>query len=82
MRNTIEKGGDTDTNAAIVGSMTGAIFGFTKLPAGYLIKLLTLRMPIEDHEAEDSKKTARTPFFEPRNALINVVKLKNKFKKQ
>ena len=49
MKKTIEKGGDTDTNAAIVGSMIGAIFGFSKLPTKYLTKILSLRMPMEEY---------------------------------
>jgi ADP-ribosylglycohydrolase len=36
----LSKGGDTDTNAAIVGGMIGAIVGFKNLPHEYLKKLL------------------------------------------
>jgi hypothetical protein len=32
MRKVIQKGGDSDTNAAIVGGMAGAVVGFKKLP--------------------------------------------------
>lgn len=33
MRKVIQKGGDSDTNAAIVGGMVGAVIGFKKLPS-------------------------------------------------
>lgn len=36
----IERGGDTDTNAAIVGGMMGAITGFKNLPQKYLKKMM------------------------------------------
>ena len=32
MRMVIQKGGDTDTNAAIVGGLIGSIVGFKNLP--------------------------------------------------
>ena len=32
LRNVIQQGGDTDTNAAIVGGMIGSIVGFKNLP--------------------------------------------------
>ena len=35
----IKCGGDTDTNAAIVGSLTGAVVGYNKLPKSWLNKL-------------------------------------------
>ena len=35
-------GGDTDTNAAIVGGMLGAIVGFKGLPAHLLKKMMSL----------------------------------------
>lgn len=36
MRNVIQRGGDTDTNACIVGGLLGSIIGITNLPATYL----------------------------------------------
>ena len=42
MRKVIQKGGDTDTNAAIVGGMVGAVIGFKKLPAEYVNKVMKL----------------------------------------
>ena len=35
------KGGDTDTNAAIVGSMIGALVGYSGLPPDYIDKILS-----------------------------------------
>lgn len=32
IKNVLSKGGDTDTNAAIVGGLIGAIIGFKNLP--------------------------------------------------
>ena len=32
MRQVIKEGGDTDTNAAIVGGMIGALIGFNAIP--------------------------------------------------
>ena len=38
----IERGGDTDTNAAIVGGLIGSLVGFKQLPAKYLKKMIEL----------------------------------------
>jgi ADP-ribosylglycohydrolase len=38
----ISEGGDTDTNACIVGGLIGSILGFKKLPKEYLKKMLNL----------------------------------------
>jgi len=35
----LERGGDTDTNAAIVGGLIGAVVGFKNLPKIYLKKM-------------------------------------------
>jgi hypothetical protein len=37
IRETVRQGGDTDTNAAIVGSMLGALVGFKQIPE-YMVK--------------------------------------------
>ena len=42
MRSVIERGGDTDTNAAIVGGMIGALVGFKRLPTKYLKKMINI----------------------------------------
>lgn len=39
----LARGGDTDTNAAIVGGMLGALIGFKKLPKKYLKKMMDVR---------------------------------------
>jgi ADP-ribosylglycohydrolase len=36
------RGGDTDTNAAIVGGLVGAVIGFKNLPRDYLSKMMEL----------------------------------------
>lgn len=64
----LSRGGDTDTNAAIVGGMIGAIVGFKNLPPQYLRKLLELR-----HKSEE--KRYRPKFYEPRMAFVNAYKL-------
>ena len=38
----IERGGDTDTNAAIVGGLIGSLVGFKKLPGKYIKKMIEL----------------------------------------
>jgi hypothetical protein len=40
LRQVIQEGGDTDTNACIVGGMIGALVGVKKLPEHMLKKLL------------------------------------------
>lgn len=41
MRQTIQEGGDTDTNACIVGGMIGALIGFKQIPEYIIQKLIT-----------------------------------------
>lgn len=43
---TIGRGGDTDTNAAICGALLGAVYGRKAIPAAWLNRLLTCR-PIQ-----------------------------------
>ena len=40
IRETIQEGGDTDTNACIVGGMIGAYLGAAKLPKEMVSKVL------------------------------------------
>lgn len=49
MRSVIERGGDTDTNAAIVGGLIGALIGFKDLPADFLTKMMAINFS-EKHE--------------------------------
>lgn len=41
MRQTVQEGGDTDTNACIVGGMVGALLGMNKIPEYMRNKLLS-----------------------------------------
>ena len=41
---TIAQGGDTGTNACIVGGLVGSILGFRNLPVEYLVKSLNLKL--------------------------------------
>lgn len=61
---TIAKGGDTDTNAAIVGALVGAADGRSAFPADWVRALLTCR-PI----MEAGAKRARPAEFWPDDAL-------------
>jgi ADP-ribosyl-[dinitrogen reductase] hydrolase len=45
IREIILEAGDTDTNAAIVGGLLGALVGFSNLPGEYLQIMLTLVFP-------------------------------------
>lgn len=40
MRSTIQEGGDTDTNAAIVGGMIGALVGLQNIPSNMIAKVM------------------------------------------
>lgn len=42
IKRVIGRGGDSDTNAAIVGGLLGAVVGFRKLPASYLSSVFKL----------------------------------------
>ncbi len=48
MKKVIGKAGDSDTNAAIVGGLIGAVLGFKGLPKMYLNKQFSLRLNEED----------------------------------
>jgi hypothetical protein len=45
MKKIIGQGGDTDTNAAIVGGLLGSLVGFTSLPPEYIAKMMRLTFP-------------------------------------
>lgn len=76
MYNVISQGGDTDTNAAIVGGLVGAIIGFNRLPKYYLERMMKLRY------GERTTATSRPSRFEPRRILSNALKAKRNFKEQ
>lgn len=61
IKSIISEEGDTDTNAAIVGSMIGALVGFKNLPKQYLEKMMNLKFK----ESEVLKQQARPAVYEP-----------------
>ena len=62
IRKIISKGGDTDTNACIVGGMIGAAIGLENIPSEYLKTMIRC----------DSTKghQPRSDFFNPKNGLL------------
>lgn len=68
IKDVLSRGGDTDTNAAIVGGMLGAIVGFKNLPKKYLKKMMAVRFDA----LESAKRTNRPKFYEPRKAYANA----------
>ena len=49
----IKEAGDTDTNAAIVGGLVGALVGFTSLPRPYMNTMFNLKL------TENTKKVTQ-----------------------
>jgi ADP-ribosyl-[dinitrogen reductase] hydrolase len=45
IKKVLGRGGDSDTNAAIVGGLLGALFGFKQLPTRYLRTIFQLEFP-------------------------------------
>ena len=74
MKFVIQHGGDTDTNACIVGGFVGAILGFRALPAEYLSKQLTLQFS-PDYRKNNGR------FYEPRRGFIAMINLIRTLKK-
>ena len=62
IRSMLEKGGDTDTNAAIVGGLIGAVVGFTKIKKEWIHKLLNCE-----------PKNGRETFLVPKYYLKNLL---------
>jgi hypothetical protein len=77
MKVVLSRGGDTDTNAAIVGGMLGAIIGFKKLPKQYLKKMMEVRF---DTNPKVVRRENRPPFYEPRIAFANAFSLIRKWR--
>ena len=63
----LKMGGDTDTNAAIVGGMLGAVVGFRKLPRELLGKVMGL-----EHPEKRGKHPDRPQEYEPRRAFLKA----------
>ena len=59
MKSILERGGDTDTNAAIVGGLVGALVGFKRLPVKYLKKM----MNIDYSDKKQKRGNDRPPFY-------------------
>ena len=74
MKFVIQHGGDTDTNACIVGGFIGAILGFKRLPPDYLTKQLNLKF------SPDYRKNHGS-FYEPRRGFIAMINLIRSLKK-
>ncbi len=65
MRATLCAGGDTDTNAAIVGAMLGALWGLSGIPQGMARPVLAYSYPAEGqwpgHKRPEALRAAHTP---------------------
>ena len=55
IRSTIKEGGDTDTNAAIVGGMIGALVGIKKVPNSMILKVIKFDCSNIIRDQEDSE---------------------------
>ena len=62
MKFILQKGGDSDTNGAIVGAMMGALLGYHQIPSQYTEKLLTCNL--------EKSKIVRPLRFYPHRALL------------
>lgn len=76
IKKVLSRGGDTDTNAAIVGGMLGALIGFKRLPKQYLKKMMEVRF---DTNPKNARKENRPQFYEPRVAFANAFSLIRKW---
>ena len=62
IKEVISEAGDTDTNAAIVGGMLGALVGFTNLPSQYLHKMISLKFEENELFPQQARPTEYEPF--------------------
>ena len=69
MKEVLSKGGDTDTNACIVGAVIGAAAGFDNLPKEWVEKAKNLDVSLA------TARRKRDPSYNPRNAWNVVPKL-------
>ncbi|MDR1085799.1 MAG: ADP-ribosylglycohydrolase family protein [Deltaproteobacteria bacterium] len=70
---TISRGGDTDTNAAICGALLGAVYGLEAIPAQWTEKILSCR----PQAGKPGVHQPRPEFFWPVDALELAEKLLN-----
>ena len=74
IRLTIQEGGDTDTNAAIVGGMLGALVGIKNLPKEMVMKVLDFDCTQVD-EIEDDYGIPRPDFLNTKKHLMRNIDL-------
>jgi ADP-ribosylglycohydrolase len=67
LQDTLLRGGDTDTNACIVGGMIGALHGLDAIPAD-------MRMAVLNRSA-DSPGNRRPDFLQPVDLLNRIQRL-------
>jgi ADP-ribosylglycohydrolase len=65
------EGGDTDTNAAIVGSMIGALVGYTGLPTAYIDKILSFEN--KDRDGNFNTRNPRDTYLIPKYHVCNLL---------
>ncbi|MEA3366226.1 MAG: ADP-ribosylglycohydrolase family protein, partial [Candidatus Hydrogenedentes bacterium] len=68
---TVMRGGDTDTNAAICGALLGTVYGREAVPARWIDRILTCR-PID---GQPGVHRPRPRCFWPVDAMILVDRL-------
>ena len=71
IRDTVRRGGDTDTNAAIAGALLGAVHGRDAIPQQWRDRILTCR-PIQ---GLDGVERPRPPEYWPVDALALAERL-------
>ena len=71
IRNILSRGGDTDTNAAIVGGLLGAYYGIHRINQNWIEKVILFRC---QKTVEQKTFIDRPDFLVPRFNLISLVK--------
>jgi ADP-ribosyl-[dinitrogen reductase] hydrolase len=71
MKDVLIKGGDTDTNAAIVGGLLGAQ-GINKIPIEWITKVMDFKCDEDFTHAEVGR--TRPEFLCPRYHLMSLIK--------
>ena len=73
MKETIRCGGDTDTNACIVGGLVGAAIGFNRIPS-YQVGRLFQFDPTKMHTWNQSESTFRPEFLSVKHNGAELMK--------